>query len=435
MSSPVTGEEIKRAAFSIKGDSTPGADGMSGYFYQASWNIIGPQVVSEVQRFFQTGHLPLDWNFTQICLIPKITNPSKMTDLRSISLCSVIYKIVSKVLCHRLKRFLPEIVSDTQGAFVSGRLISDNILLAHEMVHALCTNPGCDEDFLAIKTDMSKAYDRVEWNFLEELLIILGFDIKWVQWVMTCVRSVSYSVIVNGTSFGHIQPERGIRQGDPLSPFLFILCAKALVHIMNKAEREGRLTGMRLTQDSPSIQHLLFADDSLFLCHATLKECSEFLSCLTLYGKASGQEINFQKSAITFGKKLDPHMRRLLGLYTGIEQEGGTGKYLGLPECFSGSKRELLNFITDRLKARMSGWYEKTLSLGGKKVLLKSVAMSLPVYAMSCFRLTKHQCKNITSAMSQFWWNASEDKNKMHWVAWDKLCKSKLQGGLGFRDI
>ncbi|KAG7583258.1 Reverse transcriptase domain [Arabidopsis suecica] len=435
LTQPITGEEIKRAAFSIREESTSGADGMSGYFFQAYWDIVGPQVVEEVTQFFQSGSLPTEWNFTQICLLPKKPNPSKMTDLRPISLCSVIYKIISKILCARLKVFLPIIVSDTQGAFVSGRLISDNILLAHEMVHALQTNSNCDEDFIAIKTDMSKAYDRVEWNFLEELLICLGFDMRWVQWVMSCVRTVSYSVIVNGASYGYIKPERGIRQGDPLSPFLFILCAEALVHIMNKAEMEGRVTGLRLTQECPSIQHLLFADDSLFLCRATFKECNEFLKCLRLYGQASGQEINFQKSAITFGKKLDPYMKRLIGLYTGIEQEGGSGKYLGLPECLSGSKRDLLGFITDRLKSRLSGWYEKTLSLGGKEVLIKSVALALPVYAMSCFRLTKHQCQKITSAISQFWWNESENKNKMHWVSWEKICKSKKQGGLGFRDI
>ncbi|KAG7593406.1 Reverse transcriptase domain [Arabidopsis thaliana x Arabidopsis arenosa] len=413
LTQPVTSEEIKVAAFSIRGDSTPGADGMSGHFYQAYWDIVGSQVITEVQQFFESGILPAEWNFTQICLLPKKPNPSKMTDLRPISLCSVIYKIVSKILCARLKKFLPAIVSETQGAFVSGRLISDNILLAHEMVHALQTNPNCNEDFIAIKTDMSKAYDRVEWNFLEELLIKLGFDIKWVQWIMSCVRTVSYSVLINGASYGYIKPERGIRQGDPLSPFLFILCAEALVHIMNKAEQDGHLTGLRLKPNCPSIQHLLFADDSLFLCQATFKECTAFLQCLQLYGKASGQEINFQKSAITFGKKLDPYMRRLIGLYTGIEQEGGT----------------------DRLKSRLNGWYEKTLSLGGKEVLIKSVALALPVYAMSCFRLTKHQCQKITSAMSNFWWNESEEKHKMHWVSWEKICKSKEQGGLGFRDI
>ncbi|XP_019090119.1 PREDICTED: uncharacterized protein LOC109128363 [Camelina sativa] len=132
---------------------------------------------------------------------------------------------------------------------------------------------------------------------------------------------------------------------------------------------------------------------------------------------------------------MDPYMRRVIGEFTGIELEGGAGKYLGLPKCFSGPKRELLSYITDRLKSRLSGWYEKTLSLGGKEVLLKSVAMELPIYAMSCFRLSNHQCKQITSAMADFWWNECEDKNKMHWVSWEKMCKAKSHEGLGFKDI
>ncbi|KAG7586642.1 Reverse transcriptase zinc-binding domain [Arabidopsis thaliana x Arabidopsis arenosa] len=435
LTKPVTNEEIRQAVFAIRSSSAPGADGMTGLFFQSYWSIVGQQVCEEVKNFFESGSFPVEWNFTQICLLPKKPNPNRMTDLRPISLCSVSYKIVSKILCSRLKAWLPEIVSDAQGAFVSGRLISDNILLAHEMVHALRTNPECNEDFMAIKTDMSKAYDRVEWNFLEELFIRLGFDRKWVDWIMTCVRSVTYSVLLNGNSYGFIKPERGIRQGDPLSPFLFILCAEALVHTMNKAEIEGRITGLRLTRNCPSIQHLLFADDSLFLCRANFKEGAEILQCLKLYGDASGQEINLQKSSIIYGAKMEPIMRHLLGLFLGILKEGGDGMYLGLPECFSGSKCDLLAYITKKLKTRLTGWYAKTLSLGGKEVLLKSVAMALPVYAMSCFKLTKYQCQQITSAMTSFWWNSCEERKKMHWVSWEKMCKTRKDGGLGFRDV
>ena len=338
LTKPVTDAEIKRAVKAVKSDSSPGADGITGHFFQNFWSITGPQVILEVQEFFRDGIIPQDWNFTQLCLLPKKPNPVYMSDLRPISLCAVSYKIISNILCARLKEILPSLVSPTQGAFVAGRLISDNLLIAHEMIHGLKTNPNCKGDFIAIKTDMSKAYDRVEWSFLEVLFQRMGFAERWIQWIMLCIRSVSYTILLNGKTYGRITPERGIRQGDPLSPFLFILCAEALVHVMNRAELQGNITGMRLTQRCPSIQHLLFADDSLFLCKATLSDCSNFLHCLELYGKASGQEINFLKSSVTFGADIDPVMNRLIAELLEIENEGGAGTYLGLPECFSGSK-------------------------------------------------------------------------------------------------
>lgn len=170
-------------------------------------------------------------------------------------------------------------MSDTQGAFVSGRLITDNIIVAHELVQGLRTNKRVGETFMAIKTDMSKAYDRVEWNFVENLLEKLGFDRVFIRWIMVCINSVSYSVLLNGQSHGFIRPERGIRQGDPLSPFLFILCAEALVSILNQSEKQGRLHGINLTVKSPAVHHLLFADDSLLLCCADALESAEIKEC------------------------------------------------------------------------------------------------------------------------------------------------------------
>lgn len=169
LTTPVTDAEIKHVVKAIKSDSAPGIDGMTGHFFQKYWSVTGEQVTKEVKEFFVSGVIPTDWNHTQLCLLPKVPNANQMKDLRPISLCSVIYKIISKVLSNRLKTILPRIVSQTQGAFVAGRLISDNLLIAHEMIHGLKTNPNCRGDFIAIKTDMSKAYDRVEWDFLEIL--------------------------------------------------------------------------------------------------------------------------------------------------------------------------------------------------------------------------------------------------------------------------
>ena len=435
LTAPVSDEEIKRAAFSVKGSSAPGEDGLTGVFYQKFWHIVGPALTKEIHGFFVSSILSDGWNHTQLSLIPKVHKPVRMQDLRPISLCSVQYKIISKILCNRLKRFLPSLISETQGAFVAGRLISDNILIAHEMVHGLRTNGRVDAEFMAIKTDMSKAYDRVEWNFLEILMEKMGFDSKWIHWIMSCVSSVSYSVLLNGNAHGFIKPERGLRQGDPLSPFLFILCAEALVSRLNQSEAAGCLHGIRLAASGPSVHHLLFADDSLLMCRATVEEAKEIVRCLKIYGEASGQIINQQKSSIIFGARVASDEKELIKEAMGIDKEGGEVSYLGLPECFSGSKRQMLSFLREKLQGRLQGWFSKALSQGGKEILLKSIGLALPIYAMSCFKLPKDTCARLTSAMIEFWWSSGNNKNKIAWVAWQKLCKSKEVGGLGFHDL
>lgn len=282
---------------------------------------------------------------------------------------------------------------------------------------------------------MSKAYDRVEWSFLEALMRKLGFNDKWISWIMFCVTSVSYKILINGEAKGNIIHTRGLRQGDPLSPFLFIICTEALIAQIKGAEEEGRLTGLKIAQGSPAVSHLLFADDSLFFCKAEIQECAELLKIINSYGLASGQQLNREKSGILFGNRVVAEKKMDLKRAIGISKEGGMGMYLGLPETICGSKQQVFSFVQDRLNARINSRSAKFISKGGKEVLIKSIAQALPTYVMSCFLLPQNITNKLRGAISRFWWSSKNNKRGLHWLAWDKISVPLSKGGLGFRDF
>jgi hypothetical protein len=182
---------------------------------------------------------------------------------------------------------------------------------------------------MAVKLDMSKAYDRVEWSFLESVMIKLGMCRQFVDNVMKCVRLVTYRFKVNGNITDTIIPGRGLRQGDPISPYLFLLCAEGFSALIHDAEERGLLSGM--APSAPSVNHLLFADDSLLLLKATTESANTVNAILQAYEAASGQVINRDKSSILFSKNTPKRLKKSIMQIMGLQSENQGGKYLGLP--------------------------------------------------------------------------------------------------------
>ena len=190
---------------------SPGLDGMNALFYQNFWHIVGDDVTNAVLHFLNSGIMDPEINYTYIVLIPKLKSPEKMSDYRPISLCNVIYKIISKVLANGLKKILPQLISPTQSAFVPGRLITDNILVAYKTLHIMHRCKKGKKRSLALKLDISKAYDRVEWAFLKSIMVKMGFLDVWIDRVMCCVSTSSFSIEINGKVYGNIIPSRGLQ--------------------------------------------------------------------------------------------------------------------------------------------------------------------------------------------------------------------------------
>ena len=222
---PYTVEEVEFAIKEMAPLKALRLDGMPSLFYQAYWTKVGMDVSQAVLSSLNSGSFLQSIDHTFITLIPKVPNPKRVTKCRPISLCNVIYKIVSKVITNRLIPFLNSIISKAQSVFTADRLITDNILIAFESLHHMKTTCTGKISFMALKLDMSKAYDRVEWIFLEKILLRMGFQELWVALIMKCITIVSYSIMVNSEPKVLIKPSRGLRQGDPsrLICFSFVL--------------------------------------------------------------------------------------------------------------------------------------------------------------------------------------------------------------------
>ncbi|XP_042974662.1 uncharacterized protein LOC122306298 [Carya illinoinensis] len=349
-----TKEEVKEALNQMHPTKSPGPDGMPPLFFQQYWHIVGNAVT-----------------------------------------CAVL-QLISKVLANRLKKVLNAVISTSQCAFVPGRIISDNILVAYEVVHFLRQKRKGKEGYMSIKLDM---------------------------------------ILSNGEPKGPIIPSRGLSQGDPLSPHLFLLCTEGLISLLKKAEEHGKITPVRIYSGAPRLSHLIFVDDSILFCKANVYENQRIQHLLHCYEQSSGQKINRGKTGIVFSTNVKPDTRQdILDLWE-VQHSQQFEKYLGLPPLVGRAKYRAFSDIKHKVWKKLHGWKEKMLSVGGKEILIKAVALSIPTYAMNCFKLPSSLCAELEQLMEKFWWGQKKEEHKIHWMSWSKMCNTKQNGGMGFKDL
>ncbi|VVA23746.1 PREDICTED: ribonuclease H At1g65750, partial [Prunus dulcis] len=336
-----------------------------------------------------------------------VERPLNMAQLRPISLCNTLYKVISKILVSRLRPIMTKIVSPTQVSFVPGRHIVDNIVIAQEMLH--------------------------KFKVAKEVLCEIGIEGRTLELIMHCISSVRYKAILNGELTADFSPKCGIRQGDPLSPYIFVLCMEKLSHIIQQKVLDQSWRTVQICQGGPFISHLFFADDLVLFGKASIEQAVVMKQCLDDFCSLSGQKVSFEKSMVCVSPNTCPVLAQNIASISGSPLSNNLGKYLGVPIIHTRVTKDTYQEIIDKVKKRLSSWKSHTLSMAGRLTLLQSVTSAIPIYSMQTAMLPASVCSKLDQLNKNFLWGHAVDKAKVHLVNWETVCKSKCAGGLGVK--
>ncbi|GJZ14078.1 RNA-directed DNA polymerase, eukaryota, reverse transcriptase zinc-binding domain protein, partial [Tanacetum coccineum] len=334
--------------------------------------VIGADVCNAIREFLISGKMLGEINATLISLIPKVQTPSKVTDFRPIACCNVLYKCISKIITNRIKLVLGSLVSNNQSAFIPGRKIQDNILLTQEIMKGYNRKGGPKR--VAFKIDLQKAYDTVSWKFLRKTLEEFGFHEKMVNWIMQCVTTAGFTLNVNGERIGYFKGGRGLRQGDPVSPYLFTLIMELFSLMLNRQIESDPKFQYHFGCKSMKMVHVCFADDLLVMCHGDSdyvkvikKALDEFCSC------------------------------------SGLLPNNSKIRYLGVPLIAKRLSVKECGCLLDKIKNKVKNWKNKSLSYAGRLQLIAVVLESIHVYWASVFLLPITVINEINKLLKGFY--------------------------------
>lgn len=329
-------------------------------------------------------------------------------------------------------------IADTQQAFVKGRRISNNIVIAQEIAHSFNLTSYDQKAFL-LKIDLSKAFDRIEWSFIADALRRKGFHGNFIRLVLSCINSANFSVIINGQSYGYFSAQRGIRQGCPLSPYLFVLAINELSNQLTEAIQREYISGIKLGPNGPPIHSLMYADDLIITGQAQVEEAQKISDIIRDFCNKSGQTPNWSKSSILFSAKTPEKARQDILHIFPVSLINHSTKHLGHPILLGSKNRKAAyHFIVDKFKSKLTVYKANSLSHAGRLALIKSVFASIPIYYMSTMLFSKKLISKLTAIIRKFWWTgiqADGGRKGMALKSWDDICKPIAEGGLGIRDL
>ncbi|XP_061348715.1 uncharacterized protein LOC133294051 [Gastrolobium bilobum] len=391
MSRVPTDEEIRRTIFQMGKFKAPGLDGLQAVFFHSHWSIMGNSICSMISKIFLDPKKVEEVNKTLVCLIPKKKSPESMKDFRPISLCNVVYKTITKIITERLNGFMTRLVAPTQCSFIKGRQSVDNIIIAQEVVLFMRKKKG-NKGWMMMKVDLEKAYDRLSWIFIKETLVDIGFSNSLIDLICNYVSTSKLNLLWNGSLTREFEPKRGIRQGDPISPYLFVVCIERLAHLIQLAVDSKAWKPVFLNKRAPPLSHLFFADDIILCAEASVEQAFIINQVLKIFSAASRQKISENKSRVMFSRNVGVTRAKEIGEKLGVGITNDLGKYLGVNLSHKRASRISLINVMEMVYSRLSSWNHSPLSLAGRITLEKSVLEALPAYTMQSTIILVNVC-------------------------------------------
>ncbi|GKB43590.1 RNA-directed DNA polymerase, eukaryota, reverse transcriptase zinc-binding domain protein [Tanacetum coccineum] len=375
-------------------------------------DIVGDDLCATIQEFFKSGKMLGELNTTLISLVPKCILPSKVTDYRPITCCNVVYKCISKVISNRIKVVLNELIDPNQSAFIEGRQIFDNILLAQELMCGYMSKNKVAR--CTFKVDVQKDYDTVSLDFLEFCLISFGFHKTMVNWIMVCLKSASFSVCINGESHGFFKAKRGLRQGDPVSLYLFTIFMEVFTLMLRRQVKNEKKFKYHWGCKELKILNLYFVDDLVMFCHGDMISASVMRRALDEFCLSSGLRPSMAKSTVYIGNVPNDVKEEIKSVMPFCE---GTlpVKYLGIPLNSSMIVNNDCTVLFEKIKKRVEDWRNKALSYAGRLQLIASVLSSLNKSEGGLGIKSMKVWNEVL--MAKHLWNVIIDKDSI-WVRW-----------------
>ncbi|CAK8530761.1 unnamed protein product [Lathyrus sativus] len=369
----ISEDEITKALKGIGDLKAPGLDGYGAKFFKTIWTTIKTDVIAAIKKYFEIGKIYKAFNSVVVSLIPKGQNSCEIKDYRPIVVCTTFYKIISKILTDRLGSVIPSVVNHNQAAFIPGQNIHNHIMLATGLIKDYTRKGGTPRIMMQI--DLQKAYDMVNWRALECIMKEMGFPNKFIQLTMLGITTLSYSFNIMGEYIDILQAKRGIRQGDPLSPMLFVLIMEYMNRLMVKMQRNPNFN-YHAKCENLNITNLTFADDVLLFCKGDEISMQLILRAFRDFSNSTGLIMNPNKCKIYFGG-LDNEKKKILKELSGFREGTLPFKYLGIP--LSSKKLTITHFmpLVDRIMARIHHWSSKLLSYADRIQLVKSISSAM----------------------------------------------------------